>query len=123
MSSADTTGTVASLLDGLRRRQRALNSLRWAVHGLLFGGGAGCVAAVVMWSVGQSDLTRLLMAAGLTTAFLAWRACLSLLAISPWPVPWTAPARARTASPAPFSSWATTTRNGRGLSSRTRSRT
>jgi hypothetical protein len=42
--------SVQNILATLRRRQRAINAMRWSVHGLLIGAVAGCAGATVAWA-------------------------------------------------------------------------
>jgi hypothetical protein len=62
-------GTVAGLLATLRRRQRALNSLRGLVYGVMVGGVAGCVGAIVTRTLGQAGLSTLLFTALFAAVF------------------------------------------------------
>ncbi len=91
MSGTEAAGTVARLLGGLRRRQRALNSLRWAVNGALVGAGAGCTTALIMWAAGHPALAQMLIVAALVTVALA---CLGALAGAMIPISDLALARA-----------------------------
>jgi hypothetical protein len=62
-------GTVAQLLAALRRRQRALNSVRGLVYGVMVGGVAGCLGAIATRSLGQAGLASLLFTAVLAAVF------------------------------------------------------
>lgn|GEM_PF-2113465 len=62
---SDASRTIEALLTGLRRRQRGLNALRWAVDGLLLGALTACVVALVMWLTGTTDIPRVLTVGGL----------------------------------------------------------
>lgn len=70
MTAANSNETVAQLLAGLRRRQRGLNAIRWAAHGLVAGAVAACVGAVIVWASG-GDTSQILLTAGIVTASLA----------------------------------------------------
>lgn len=63
MSTEKDRSTIAEVLAGLRRRQRAVNSVRWGMNGLLIGGGVGCCAAVLAWAIAHPGTGKLLLVA------------------------------------------------------------
>jgi len=62
--------SVAAILGALRRRQRALNAVRWSVYGLLAGAVAGCAVGASVWLSGAGSVgTALAAAIGVLAGF------------------------------------------------------
>lgn len=77
MNESESRTQIESLLRGLRRRQRGLNALRWMLHGMLIGGAAGCLAALLTWALGATDFGWMVVAASSAVAGFAAIGCLA----------------------------------------------
>lgn len=63
MDNKATHPKVESVLSVLRRRQRRLNIMRWALQGLLAGAIGACIAAPIVWGAVGGEAARLAMVA------------------------------------------------------------